>query len=116
MFDSLEGLDYAPGECSRYVMQVLSDVKLSKAKGDLVEIPAENLQIGDVVVGGWSSHLVTKEDYYPRTTITPQNARRDETGQILDPLILIIPKKVLERKRMESDESHNDNHIVKSIN
>lgn len=114
MYDSLEGLDYAPGECSFYVSQVLKDVKTSKENGDLIDIPAEDLQIGDVVVSGWSSHLVTDDDYFPRITITPQNIRRDENGQIKDPFILVIPKSVLYRLRHEKQQERNgDKNIYK---
>jgi len=101
MYDSLEGLDYKRGECSYYVSQVLADVKKSLEIGDLVKVPAEDVVVGDVVVSGWSSHLVISDDYVTRTTITPQNSRRDEQGHILDPLILIIPDAVLRRKQKE---------------
>ena len=97
MYDSLEGLDYKPGECSLYVSQILKDIPKAKENGDLVEVPANEVQKGDVVVGGWSSHLVTDNDYVTRCTVTPQNARRDENGMILDPLVLIIKDATMRR-------------------
>jgi hypothetical protein len=104
MYDTLEGLDYKQGECSYYVSQILSDMKRSTEKGDLINIPADQVRIGDVVVGAYSSHLVVSDDYVVRATVTPQNSRRDENGQILDPLVLVIPDSVLRRKQREQQE------------
>lgn len=88
MYDSLEGLDYAHGECSHYVSKILKDVTASKMRGDLVEKDRDNISIGDVYVGGFSSHLVRDIHTYP-----PYRPNEKKC--------LIIPKSVLERKRSE---------------
>jgi len=95
MYDSLEGLDYCPGECQRYVSKVLENVPASLAKGDLVRKKPEEVQIGDVVVGGFSSHLVLHDDYFPRMTIRQRRSFKD--NQV--PPVLTIPRPVLERMR-----------------
>jgi hypothetical protein len=89
MYDSLEGLDYKPGECSHYVTQVLRDIPLSKAKGDLVEKKREDIQVGDVYVGGFSSHLIRDFHSFPAI-------RADEE------FCLMITREVLQRKRAEA--------------
>jgi len=100
MFDCLEGLDYKPGECSCYVSKVLRDIKTSKDNGDLVKIPADEVRIGDVIVEGYRSFLVT-EDYFPRSPIKPEDIRRSPEGKLLEPYMLVIPDKVLRRLQSE---------------
>ncbi len=97
MYDYLEGLDYKPGECSYYVSQVLSDVKASLENGDMRKIPSVNIKIGDVVVGGFSSHLVVDEDYCPRMTIS---GKKDAVLE-QESLVLVIPDETLRRKQEE---------------
>jgi hypothetical protein len=99
MFDSLEGLDYGKGELSRYVSRILQDVEASKESGDLRYIPIRDLQVGDVCVQHYSSHLVTTDDF-SQWGITRR--KRDDDEQVL-----IIPKVVLERIRSEK-ENHAD--------
>jgi hypothetical protein len=107
MYDTLEGLDYKDGECSLYVSQVLSNIQQSMNSGDLVKMPASDVKVGDVVVSGWSSHLITNDDYITRTTINaghPDHENQTNTpneNDIHNPLILVIPERVLRRKQKE---------------
>lgn len=88
MYDSLEGLDYKSGECSQYVSEVLKNIPLSRAVGDIVDKLRDDIEIGDVYIGGFSSHLI--KDFHSFPPI-----RGNETTN------MIIPKHVLLRKRQE---------------
>jgi hypothetical protein len=102
MFDTLDGLDYKPGECSAYVASILSDMTASIAKGDIVRCTRDEIKVGDVIVADYSSHLVTDEEHFPRVTV-----RRD-SDEDQDPTYFttrkhywVIPDVVLRRKRAE---------------
>ena len=106
MYDSLEGLDYEPGECSHYVSKILNDVAKSTEKGDIVEVSPKEVKKGDVVVGRWSSKLVVEDDYISSAVI-PQKSRRDEqNGIALDPLVLIIKDETIRRLQKERRLKH----------
>lgn len=95
MYDSLEGLDYEEGECSYYVSLVLADISKSLDNGDMVRMKANKVKVGDVVVGNFSSYLVTTDDYYPRVNVTEKDATigRKESS------VLVIPNEVLRQKQ-----------------
>jgi hypothetical protein len=56
MFDDLEGLDYLPDECAKYVEEILNDIQRSINRGHIV--PIRKPEIGDVVVERFRSRLV----------------------------------------------------------
>lgn len=95
MYDSLEGLDYKPGELSKYVSRVLENVEKSKENKDLRYVSLSEIKVGDVCVKPYSSHLVLDPEYY-QWSITRRKGDREEA--------LIIPSEVLERMRNESSK------------
>ncbi len=102
MYDTLEGLDYKPGECAYYVSKILKDVQKSFDNGDLEYISSKNVRKGDVVVSDVSSHLMVTDDY--RGTISPKNIRRECNGGegVLETVVLVIKNDTLQRKRKEN--------------
>lgn len=94
MYDSLEGLDWKRGELSPIVSSILQSPELSKMKGRLIYKKRRELEIGDVIVKGYSSHLVLDpEGHYPRVS--------SKTG--MDPDMLVIPKHVLAEMRQQNN-------------
>jgi hypothetical protein len=71
MYDTLDGLDYKIGECSKYVAYILKDIRKSHKNGDIIKLPRDKVKIGDVIVDDYSSHLVTDKDFPSRITIRP---------------------------------------------
>ena len=92
MFDTLDGLDYRTGECAYYVSKILSDMKLSEQKSDIIRKSRDEIEIGDVIVASFSSHLVTNDNDQYRLPLRGENEK-----------LLVIPKSVLERLRKELD-------------
>ena len=109
MYDTLDGLNYAPGECTRYVAQVLKDVEHSMSISDLVKKKREDINVGDVIVGGFSSHLVTDIAQLPRITIREkEDEEHGDARSFFDrkeKKLLVIPKHVLHRIKCEMKET-----------
>jgi len=107
MYDTLDGLDYKPGECSRLVAKVLYDIDKSFEKGDIVKAKRDNVNVGDVIVGDYSSHLVVDKDHFPRMTVREESHKQQqqvgtEFFHRKDTLLWVIPNTVLERIRNEN--------------
>ncbi len=88
MYDTLEGLDYKPGECAYYVGIILNNLTTALENGEAVYKERDHVQVGDVCVDDYSSHLITRpfDQYRIRT-------RREKEK------LLVIPKEVLEEKK-----------------
>lgn len=91
MYDTLEGLDYKPGECAYYVSKILFDISSALEKGEVVYKEQKDIKIGDVCIDDFSSHLVTRTYDQYRIKIRHEQQK-----------ILVIPKEVLDKKRQES--------------
>lgn len=73
MYDSLEGLDWEYSELQPIVSRILKDVDESLRSDYLKRISVKDVQVGDVIISDYSSHLVTDKSRIHRTINKDRN-------------------------------------------